>query len=153
MKKKEEITTAPVLGVSRMLKQIENIKTQHDIRVWLLNTQTSCLAGQLTLIKHDFSWGELHADVPYLELSLLVGPQRLPLWRVKELVAVDVMQELTLQGHIDPGMKRNSKGQKERQGLDGDNESRETAGGHFAGPLLDVGISIIISARAATVIL
>lgn len=38
----------------------------------------------------------------YLELSLLVWSERLPLWRVKELVAVDVMQELALQRYIDP---------------------------------------------------
>ncbi len=42
----------------------------------------------------------------YLELSLLVWSERLPLWRVKELVAVDVMQELALQRYIDPERER-----------------------------------------------
>lgn len=39
---------------------------------------------------------------PYLELSLFVWSERLPLWRVEELVAVDVVQELTLQTHANP---------------------------------------------------
>lgn len=43
----------------------------------------------------------LHA-LQYLELALLIWSERLPLWRVEELVAVDVVQELTLQRHVDP---------------------------------------------------
>lgn len=46
----------------------------------------------------DETWG-------YLELSVLIGPQGLPLGRVEELVWVDVVQELTLQRYVDPDVE------------------------------------------------
>lgn len=72
------------------MSPIQVDKRQLDIHVWFLLPAPSMTALQ----------------APYLELSLLVWPERLPLRGVEELVAVDVMQELTLQRHIDPNAER-----------------------------------------------
>ena len=48
----------------------------------------------------------MSSPVLYLELPLLIWSERFPLWRVQELVSVDVMQELALQRYIDPERER-----------------------------------------------
>lgn len=60
----------------------------------------------------------------YLELSLLIRPERFPLRRVEELVAVDIMQELALQRYIDPKTERDRR--LKINGIRGR--------GHFGGP-------------------
>lgn len=69
----------------------------HSLLALFLVSTSSCL----------FSCVHQHAaaSVQYLELSLLVWSERLPLWRVEELVAVDVVQELALQRYADPARR------------------------------------------------
>lgn len=57
---------------------------------------------KMSLQIHHYYVCENRNITQYLELSLFIWPERLPLWRVEELVAVDVMQELAFQRHIDP---------------------------------------------------
>ena len=45
-----------------------------------------------------------------LKVPFLIGSERLPLWRVQELVREDVVEKLTLQRHTDP---RGRKGGRE----------------------------------------
>lgn len=47
----------------------------------------------------NLSWG-------YLESSFLRGSQRLPFWRVQELVWKDIMKELSILAHSDPAEDR-----------------------------------------------
>lgn len=48
------------------------------------------------------SWAAAAAVRAYLESSFLGGSQRLPFWRVQELIRKDVVQELSVLAHSDP---------------------------------------------------
>jgi len=51
----------------------------------------------------------------YLESSFLRGSQRLPFWRVQELVRKDVVKELSVLAHSDPAERRGEAHRLRRQ--------------------------------------
>lgn len=94
--------------ISQKWSPIEVNKRQPDIQPgFLVSNRTMTALQGLTFFCQSSHW--LNCRNPYLKLSLLVWPERLPLWRVEELVAVDVVQELALQRHVDPKKETESK--------------------------------------------